>query len=350
MTTVYEGISDFNTRIQTVYFTDELCPEHPLTWNGIAVQLDTAQVDYQGLAHMKVVVNNGTIIDWQNVSVTCNVYVTEFRKPFLIQIKKEGNRFDIYGSGKYLEGTKYCTSVYSDIDYGYFTIASDASKGKIPNDIHSVDIVPDSSINLSLINETQEKWNRKELTTGHKNRNEMKRMRREKMPIINKYRNISEHGNENQTMNFSDVFAEISELIKRAQQDLTTMQLGDYLDDIVNKNLQIAVQKIKKSYEMLNAIKFDLKQEVLDFQDNLKTFYKTMADEINSHHAEMIRRIQNVVESETRIIFDADEVKQAADLKMQNCIMILLGTIAFGQLVYLIRRVHQIKKPFNKNK
>jgi len=291
--------NDQSNFIQTIYYTNEFCPETSLIWNGFAVRFNISRDRKQN--QVTLMSNDGRIIGFNTTSV-CNFSLLGFEKEFTAQITYFNSTFSVL-----LPNKQQCSSGLSNVSFGYYTINSYTYGTALKNDLKQFLVYPLSSF-IESFNMTEEDMNRKSLQKDAKTHGYNKRLRRASMPKISYFKEQLDfqesqlHGFPNDLKNS---FIETNELIQRAGQGLSTHELQSFIESIVVEKTDRLLKSFESSLTSLNEIKEELK----GFWFGTTEILKVMSSETKQQLLE--------IETEAKAIAN-DILKNGLDFNEEN--------------------------------
>lgn len=360
-----------------ISFTNELCPESFLSWNGFKFIINITSVNDDNKLDLafSIQTNDGTLVGFSKSNEIKSIpyFISSKEHFFAIQIDKQNENFDFSylddQTGKKNEYQKIY-SMKMNMTTGYFSVINQISdidndnfisrKEKksnieILNGLYSIKI--SQKVN-NEINETEMNLNRKYLSSGSISRSFSKQKRKISMKKVNFYREEMEFNsgklnagtnqeededekeedaeNYNQTK-LKDSFIEINEMIRRADQDLTLDDLHIFITQILNVRLNSALSKIEKISNDLTDLKLDLiqtwnnvKDQLFEISVSIHSNFDQIKNETEKSVVSYVKEIRNVDSKGVKIKIPGDLEKDAIiKLMFIVCVIEFVGFVAF---------------------
>lgn len=336
----YSSISDFSTRAQTIYFSEELCPEHFNSFHGFALRINTSYVDFEGFSEVQLLINNGSNVDINYVKPAFSMMVAGFDSEIIVCIQKKDNIISI-SSISPENKTYFHSNFSSNINFGYFSILSETIKNSQSNDIYAIKVYQQSQSKPYDL--TLKKRNSKSLSNM---KQITKRRPRNPMPVCDTVRkdaifnkaNISQSPTISNLSNSEDIktaLKEISEMVKRTRQDLSLIEFAMYIDKDINANIEYAMTKIEKAYSFLNSVASDLSEHWELLITNLMILNQTYNENIINLKKSAIKTVAQMIKDDQRFKLDKAKI-QDADEKTANIIVYSIMFFILLELIILI--------------
>lgn len=302
------------------HFTEEPCPLIPIVFNGICIWINTTITDKNGTFPINFIRNNNSVISPKNYTSIGRIQITKDGYIFL-NISRIQNKIYIYTNSNIHYNDTYQTEILINkteindlIQFGYFTISALTTENAIANnDLIQIQTFSYSNhtnkipTNLSYVN-------RKLIDDQYKSRKKKKQFRRSLMKTVERYSKEMKNKNStltNEKQNLSSAFIMLDEIKNRALSTITLTALINFIDTMMNNQIDSAYQKLEFSTESLNLIK----KEIDDIWSNLRKDLISITNEI---HKKMDELANETIEAVLKANFDKELVRNyKSSLKKQ---------------------------------
>ncbi|EAY11958.1 Legume-like lectin family protein [Trichomonas vaginalis G3] len=274
------------------FYTEEVCPSFALKFTGFALWVNTTSTDEEGYSQVYFAKNNGSNLELRSLKPVGKVrFRGEDRKPLRIQMSK---RFDTLtvDATKDIVMERILTENVSDIpDYGYFSVSAVTLQNSDNNDLLSFRLYsmspvdhPNKTFNYSAVN-------RKYIEDDVKERRELKRKRRLKMPLMGnftqKLKELNATLNGKQNENLRDAIKIINEAYNRGLETITVQYLEEYIQRSIEQTIDSALSQIELAANQYSETQQDidnlwssLKSQLTEMAIEEKTSMATLQSEI----------------------------------------------------------------------
>jgi mannose-binding lectin 1 len=252
------------------FFTEEVCPEFALKFNGFAFWVNTSSTGEDGLSDVYFAKGNGTEIMLRDLKPVGRVNVRNEKKPLRVLISRRFDRLTVDSARNTIFERIVDEDVTGVPDYGYFSISAVTTRRVDNNDVVSMRVYSMSESDHPNKTRNYSEENRKFIENSKRIRRQLKKRRHQKMQSMLKYveeaKNASKKLTAQEEIDMKEAIRVIDEAHKRSQVTIT----AEYLEQFITENVDSAVSQALAKIEMAQQKYQDTRQDIDELWSTLK--------------------------------------------------------------------------------
>jgi len=250
------------------YFTNEVCPDLPLVYEGFTIWINTTEKNVKGESPVFFAANNGSILDFAKIAPSGHIKLLGNNGILTITITRENSKVTLKEGKRVI----FTQEVRDLIKFGYFTVAAVTSATSNNHDLYSI-----RTFALSLYEQNEFQFdisakNRKIIEDEVLRRRFRKNLRRAKMMVTKYYMKQIEAAKSKLNGDNAvivDAFSLINEADSRAQDTVTVESLSRYIENFIDATIEKAQNKINLAFEKFDETKLDMNEMWSDLRTKL---------------------------------------------------------------------------------
>ena len=335
------------------FYSQEVCPEFSLDFNGFTFWVNTSSTDSNGYSNVYFAKGNQNT-DLSKLKPVGKVRARDEKKPLRIQISRRFDRLTVDATKDTILERIVDEDIKGTPDYGYFTLSAVTTSERVDNnDILSMRVYSMSPIDHPNKNHDFSTENRKFIENSKRERRKMKERRHKAMETVLKFLEESKKSNKKLNAKTDLDLKEAVKVIDEAyRRSLNTMTL-DTLEQFIQETVDATVTTAQKKIELAQAKYSETQQDIDELWSSLKRQLVDLAIEekeaLQLIQQEVLEYAKHINFANTKINPDstADLKKEAANLTDSNLTNILLIISLIEIVLYLIFFLYMRRKTDN---
>lgn len=293
------------------YFTKEVCPLLPLTFNGFVMWINTTDNDKEGQSSIFLEKSDGNMIDVTKAKPIGRVLIRGIESTVVVCVTKSNGKITV-GVKDAKDNIINCGEVSSSKipDYGYFTVTSVSSEYYDENEIATIKYYSISKEDNPEAGKDYSSINRKIIDDVVFPRRIIKQRRRAMLPHMTSF--LEEINQSNGKLNgknvdFNKVIDILVDIHNRANMMISIDGLVSFINGKIDKVLSTAEQKINSS----DLVVDELETELTKLWSHTKAEVNRLSEVNPDHFKDSIESlVQNVENMGFKHINHASERKK----------------------------------------